>query len=150
VTARTVVAKAVVVVTLSACAGVALTRTAGAAHRPGPTASSTARGQPQKGGDKKAEPIYPAMGSGHYVKSVRDEGRFVTLEDSSLWEIAPTDRYLTAEWEVQAGIAVRHSDGYQLLIHSGVNDLNSHQRTRATTMVRSSRRLPPAKRCTAR
>jgi hypothetical protein len=72
--------------------------------------SSTASGPPQESADK-GEPRYPSMGSGHFVKSVRDEGRFVTLEDNSVWEIEPTGRYLTAEWEVQAGIAVRYSGG---------------------------------------
>jgi hypothetical protein len=46
---------------------------------------------------------------------VREDGRFVTLEDNSVWEIEPTGRYLTVEWQVQAGIAVRRSgddDGY--------------------------------------
>lgn len=100
------VATALAALALAALAGVALA----AAGRPEPLASPTASVPRQKGGNKE-EPLYPAMGSGHFVKAVRDEGRFVTLEDNSLWEIAPTDRYLTADWEVQAGIAVRHSDG---------------------------------------
>jgi hypothetical protein len=109
-TARAAVAKAVVVVALTTVSGVGLAGTPGVAHHSRRTTSSMTSVPPQQGGDKE-EPRYPAMGSGHFVKSVRAEGRFVTLEDNSLWEIAPSDRYLTAEWEVQAGIAVRHSGG---------------------------------------
>jgi hypothetical protein len=71
---------------------------------------STATAPPQGTGNK-TEPGYPGMGGGHFVKSVREEGRFVTLEDNSVWEIEQTDRYLTMHWEVEAGISIRSSGG---------------------------------------
>jgi hypothetical protein len=64
----------------------------------------------QTGGDK-GEPAYPAIGAGHYIKSVRDQGRFITLEDNSVWEIEPTDTYETVQWEALAGISIRRSGG---------------------------------------
>jgi hypothetical protein len=64
----------------------------------------------QAAGDKE-EPAYPAIGAGHYIKSVQEEGRFITLEDKSVWEIEPAGRYLTAHWEVLAGISIRRSGG---------------------------------------
>jgi hypothetical protein len=69
----------------------------------------------------KTEPVYPALGSGHYIKAVRDEGRFVTLEDNSVWEIEPTGRYLTAQWEALAGIAVRYSGGDDGFVYEVAN-----------------------------
>jgi hypothetical protein len=62
-------------------------------------------------GAQKDEPRYPAPGSGHYIREVRDAGRFVVLEDKSLWEIAETNRYLTAEWQPLEGISVRYAGG---------------------------------------
>jgi hypothetical protein len=59
----------------------------------------------------KDEPAYPAIGAGHYIKSVQEEGRFITLEDKSVWEIEPAGRYLTVQWEVLAGISIRRSGG---------------------------------------
>jgi hypothetical protein len=108
--ARAVIATAVVALALTAVSAVGRAAISVVANGPGPAGSSAANVPRQQGGDKE-EQLYPAMGSGHSVKAVRDEGRFVTLEDNSLWEIEPTGRHLTAKWEVQAGIAVRHSGG---------------------------------------
>lgn len=58
---------------------------------------------------------YDALGSGHLLRTVSDDGRYVTLEDGSRWEIHPRDRFRTIEWEPDAGVAVRTTraeDGY--------------------------------------
>ena len=54
---------------------------------------------------------YPAIGSGHYVASVRENGRFVILEDRSQWEIDEADRHLTAAWVAMEGISIRYAGG---------------------------------------
>lgn len=50
---------------------------------------------------------YAALGGGHLLREVTKDGRFVTLEDGSRWEIHPRDRFQTAEWGADASIAVR-------------------------------------------
>jgi hypothetical protein len=75
--------------------------------RPVTTTATT----PSQTAGGKDEPVYPAIGAGHYIKSVQEEGRFITLEDKSVWEIEPAGRYLTVQWEVLAGISIRRSGG---------------------------------------
>ena len=53
------------------------------------------------------EPSYSALGSGHLLRAVTPDGRFVTLEDGSRWEIHPRDRFQTESWDVNDNIAVR-------------------------------------------
>ena len=58
---------------------------------------------------------YAAPGGGHLIQSVSADGRYVTLEDRSLWEIQPRSRFQTAEWLAAAGATVRtalEEDGY--------------------------------------
>ena len=58
---------------------------------------------------------YDALGSGHLLRGVSDDGRFLTLEDGSRWEVHPRDRFRTLDWAVDASIAVsttRVDDGY--------------------------------------
>lgn len=58
---------------------------------------------------------YAALGGGHLLKAVSDEGRLVTLEDDSVWEIHPSARFQTVDWQPQAVITVhttRGQDGY--------------------------------------
>jgi hypothetical protein len=52
---------------------------------------------------------YTAFGGGHLLKEVRENGRFLTLEDGSRWETDPDVRFQTAEWQVEAQITVRHA-----------------------------------------
>lgn len=59
---------------------------------------------------KEDEPRYPASGPGHFVKEVREGGRFILLEDKSLWEVPQPSRYRTAEWQELEGISVRFAD----------------------------------------
>jgi hypothetical protein len=42
--------------------------------------------------------IYPSTGSGHWIKSVSDNGRIVVLEDDSVWEISELDRLDASLW----------------------------------------------------
>jgi len=64
---------------------------------------------PTSGGGKASaeRSAYAALGGGHLVRAVSDNGRYVTLEDGSRWEIAPQDRYQTVDWNAQANISVR-------------------------------------------
>jgi len=57
------------------------------------------------------EPRYPGVGPGHYVQETREAGRFLVLEDKSLWEIAESNRFVTVEWQPMEGISVRFADG---------------------------------------
>jgi len=62
-----------------------------------------------------ASPSYGALGSGHRLRAVSDEGRFVTLEDGSRWEVHPRDWFRAIDWEPGAAISVRTTraeDGY--------------------------------------
>src|SRR5690349_7208188 len=36
---------------------------------------------------------------GFYIDTVSDDGRYITLEDSTIWEVQPTDRAGVAGWE---------------------------------------------------
>ena len=70
-----------------------------------------ARGRAAQGTQgKKDEPRYPSAGPGHFVKEVREGGRFIVLEDKSLWEVPQDSRYRTAEWQELEGLAVRFAD----------------------------------------
>lgn len=62
-------------------------------------------------GQSAKEPRYPSPGPGHFIKENRESGRFFVLEDKSLWEIPPANRYRTAEWQELEGISVRFADG---------------------------------------
>jgi hypothetical protein len=93
-------AVAMTLITACFCAGCAAVR---------PTARPVGAAPPA------AAPAYAAFGGGHLLRSVSDEGRYVTLEDGSVWEIEPSVRFQTAEWQPQAPITVRTGrgeDGY--------------------------------------
>ena len=40
---------------------------------------------------------------------MNDDGRYVTLEDGSVWEIEPSVRFQTADWQLQAAVTVRRA-----------------------------------------
>ena len=49
-----------------------------------------------------------------------DEGRYVTLEDGSRWEVIAEERFTSVDWQPQAGMTVRIARGkdgfdYQLV-----------------------------------
>jgi hypothetical protein len=50
---------------------------------------------------------YAALGSGHLLREVSADGRYLMLEDGSRWEIHPRDRFQTVDWERDASISVR-------------------------------------------
>jgi len=52
---------------------------------------------------------YNGFGGGHFIKSVTEDGKYVTLEDGSVWEMDPRGWYLTVEWQPQAGAGVRRA-----------------------------------------
>lgn len=60
-------------------------------------------------GAQSREPDYNAIGPGHYLRAVTEDGHFVTLEDASRWEIDSRVRFRTMEWQVDEGIAVRRA-----------------------------------------
>ncbi len=45
------------------------------------------------------------------LRSVSPDGRYLTLEDGSRWEIGVADRFQTADWEVDAAMTVSASHG---------------------------------------
>jgi hypothetical protein len=55
------------------------------------------------------EPAYAALGGGHFIRAVNDDGQYVTLEDGSLWEIEPSVRFQTMDWQLQAAVTVRRA-----------------------------------------
>jgi len=67
------------------------------------------------------EPRYPAMGSGHYILEVRDDGQFVILEDKSRWEVENRDRYVTVDWQPMESMAVRYAGGTDAFKYQIVN-----------------------------
>jgi hypothetical protein len=57
------------------------------------------------------QPAYAALGPGHFIRAVNDDGQYVTLEDGSVWEIEPSRRFETSDWQVQAAVTVRRANG---------------------------------------
>jgi hypothetical protein len=58
---------------------------------------------------------YSAVGGGHLIQQVSPDGRYVTLEDRSRWEVHPRVRFQTADWATPVGATVRNArdeDGY--------------------------------------
>ena len=56
-------------------------------------------------------PAYAALGAGHLLRDVSGDGRFITLEDGSRWEVIPRDQFTSAEWQPSAAMAVRTTRG---------------------------------------
>jgi hypothetical protein len=70
-------------------------------------------------------PAYTGLGGGHLLRTVSDDGRYVTLEDASVWEIEPGVRFQTMDWQPQAPITVRTTrgmDGYNYEIVNTQDD----------------------------
>ena len=57
------------------------------------------------------EPAYAALGGGHFIRAVNEDGQWVTLEDGSVWEIEPSVRFQTVDWQLQAAVTVRRANG---------------------------------------
>jgi hypothetical protein len=61
---------------------------------------------------------------GLYVRAVDDGGRYVTLEDGSVWEVEISDRATSASWQPDDFVGVRsiaapRGDYEHLLTHAG-------------------------------
>jgi len=52
---------------------------------------------------------YAGVGGGHWVSKKIDGGKFLKLEDGSLWEISPIDRINTSLWLITEEIIVIES-----------------------------------------
>jgi hypothetical protein len=52
---------------------------------------------------------YAALGGGHYLKAVAPDGRSVTLEDGSRWDMDPLQQFVVAGWQPDDLITVRRS-----------------------------------------
>jgi len=64
---------------------------------------------------------YSALGSGHLLREVSGDGRFVTLEDGSRWEVIARDQFTTAEWQPPVAMAVRTTRGEDGFTYELVN-----------------------------
>lgn len=69
----------------------------------GATASSSSYGLSTSG-------VYAGGSTGHWVRSVTERGRYVKLEDGSLWEVNPIDRIDSLLWLITEEIVVVASD----------------------------------------
>ena len=81
--------------------------------------TSTCRRQPPHTEPAPA-PAYAALGSGHLLREVSGDGRYITLEDGSSWEVLPSDQFESADWQPLASMTVRSARGengfnYQLV-----------------------------------
>ena len=80
-----------------------------ATHKPALEPANKPASEPAR--KPELQPAYAALGPGHFIRAVNDDGQFVTLEDGSVWEIEPSRRFETADWEVQAAVTVRRANG---------------------------------------
>jgi hypothetical protein len=80
-----------------------------AAHKPALEPANKPASEPAR--RTALQPAYAAVGPGHFIRAVNDDGQYVTLEDGSVWEIEPSRRFETADWEVQAAVTVRRANG---------------------------------------
>jgi hypothetical protein len=80
-----------------------------ATHNPALEPANSAAAEPAR--KPAPPPAYAALGPGHFIRAVNDDGQYVTLEDGSVWEIEPSRRFETADWEVQAAVTVRLANG---------------------------------------
>jgi hypothetical protein len=53
---------------------------------------------------------YGFAGPGHFIKAMGDDGRTLTLEDGSVWEIDERTTFKTVGWEAKQGVTVRASN----------------------------------------
>jgi hypothetical protein len=58
---------------------------------------------------------YSGSGPGHFIRTISEDGQYITLEDRSNWQVDPRSRFKTREWQPDEGITVRQTkpeDGY--------------------------------------
>jgi hypothetical protein len=95
-------------VLIVAAFGLAATSGISSCRRPPATDAGT---HADAGAADDRTPAYSALGGGHLLREVSDDGRFVTLEDGSRWEVVPRDQFTSAEWQPSAAMAVRTTRG---------------------------------------
>jgi len=59
---------------------------------------------------RRVDLTYTAVGAGHFIKAISENGLTVTLEDNSVWDLDPRSQFFTIEWQALEGISVRRSD----------------------------------------
>ncbi|MGE0448770.1 MAG: hypothetical protein AB7Q29_04225 [Vicinamibacterales bacterium] len=57
---------------------------------------------------QKGEERYGALGTGHFIQENRENGRFLVLEDKSVWEIDERNHHMTSQWQQYDAIGVRY------------------------------------------
>jgi hypothetical protein len=81
--------------------------------------------------------VWPSIGL--YVDSVSEDGRYLTLEDSTIWEVQPTDRSGAAGWKRDNFVQVHRVAGpnsdYGLLF-TNVSQQDWHAAVRLAGRVR--------------
>lgn len=70
---------------------------------PGRTAVAAPPAQPRQ------SQVYGGVGGGHWIENNGD-GKIITLEDGSIWQINPVDQVDTALWLATTDITVLHAD----------------------------------------
>lgn len=75
-----------------------------------PTSSTATRALPPASVPSSSASVYFNVGAGHWIRKVIDRGRFVELEDRSLWEVSSIDRIDSMLWLVADPIVVVESD----------------------------------------
>ena len=84
----------------------------GAVETPSPSSEES------KEAETPSNITYSKLGPGHWIKSVSKNGKAITLEDSSRWEIDPADAQSAAAWPNATPISVGKPGGsypYQLI-----------------------------------
>ncbi len=84
---------------------------------------------------------------GFYVTAVEEDGRYVALEDGTVWEIEISDRATTAAWRADDFVAVREilapmGDFNYLLTLPGNSESRAAARPSFARAIRCRRRLP--------
>lgn len=58
-----------------------------------------------------AKETYLGVGSGHWIQTVSSGGKYITLEDRSIWEVSPIDVIYSAIWLPITNIVVIEESG---------------------------------------
>lgn len=63
----------------------------------------------------------------HWVRDKDRDGIVVVLEDRSMWEVHPSDRWMTARWLRMSTIIVEHTEteGYPYLLKNATEEETS-------------------------
>ena len=64
--------------------------------------------------------FYPRTRDEHWLRDKQDQGKGLTLEDYSIWEVHPSDRSLTSRWLSGSTICVEETQkqGYPYLLRN--------------------------------